>query len=927
VNKGGQLRRFPTVRFDFNVTKKHHIENIWNYQQFGGVVDFLNGVDPAFPGFPNHGSQTSIRFSNSTAWRWTVTNNIVNEARYGIVGGTVLFFGEVGPSQFQNQGGFSLGIGQAGITSATVTTGPQRRNSPIREFSDNLSWIHGNHSFNFGVAATRVAFWQQLQTVVPSAAFVPSSTLDPLPFAAFGFLPATQQGGASSLYQVLSGRLSALNGNARLSEDNNQYTYLGPLISRAHSLEWGAYGQDTWRFRPNVTLTLGLRYERQAAIQAENDTYAGVTYAGLFGESGVNNLFRPGTLAGSPSQYTLFAKGTQAYNNTGVFLPSFGFTWSPNFARGFIHKLAGESGETVIRGGFSMASVREGTNVFQSVVGANPGGTLTANRNLTLGNLPVGSYFRQNLNPNPGACTAPGVPIGCVPLTPTYPNTGLITDSVNAFDPNLKIGYVESWSLGIQREFRKDNVFEVRYVGNRGHKLWRQVDLNETNIIENGVYSEWQLAAQNLAANIAAGRGVQFRYQGPGTGTAPLPITFAYFQGVAGTGAGNCTSVATCNTLYSSTNFASTTFTNTMNPLNYAPLTYGATLAGTAFDSRRTPAGQPCFGITGCTGLGLFPYNHFVVNPGKRGDPFVVNNTAQSWYDALTLEFRRRLTKGFLIQANYTFGKTLSNTYASSSSVFDQPATLRNLWLKKGIAPFDIRQAFKTNFIYELPFGKGKMFMSDAHGVVDKLVGGWGFNGNVRIQSGIPFVFNAPVSIGPGIQNSSNFQLIGMSFKDLQRAVGVYRDPDGFVYLLPKDIRDNTIKAFNVALTTTGPQYTTGAPIGKFIAPAGLNCAQAFVGGCGYANMVLHGPSFFRFDLAMAKKIRFSENIVLEMRMEFLNAFNNINFQPGASGNDVNALGNLTNSSFARITTAYQDLSTTNDPGGRVGQLVLRLNF
>jgi hypothetical protein len=938
VNKGGQLRRFPTVRLDFNVTKKHHIENIWNYQVFGGVVDFLNGVDPAFPGFPNHGSQTSIRFSNSTAWRWTISNNIVNEARYGIVGGTTLFFGEVGASQFANQGGFSLGIGQAGVTSATVTTGPQRRNSPVREFSDNVSWIHGNHSFNFGATATRIAFWQQLQTVVPSAAFVPSQAADSLPFNAFGFLPATQQNGAASLYQVLSGRLSALTGNARLSEDNNQYTYLGPLISRAHSLEWGAYGQDSWRFRPNVTLTLGLRYERQAAIQADNDTYAGVSYDALFGESGTGNLFRPGTLAGSRSQYTLFSKGSKAYNDTGIFLPSFGFTWSPNFSAGFLHKLTGESGETVLRGGFSMASVREGTNVFQGVVGANPGGTLTASRSLTLGNLPVGSYLRQNLNPAPTNCTSPGLPVGCVPATPTYPNSGLITDAVNAFDPNIKIGYVESWSLGIQREFKKDNVFEVRYVGNRGHKLWRQVDLNEINIVENGVFSEWQLAAQNLAANIAAGRGVQFRYQGPGTGTSPLPITFGYFQAVAGSGAGNCNSIISCNALYSNPNWGATAYTNTMNPLNYAPLTYGQNLASTVFDNRRTALGQPCFGLTtnqgtagttvaGCTGLGLFPLNQFVANPGKRGDPFVVNNGAQSWYDALTLEFRRRLTKGFLIQANYTFGKTLSNTYASSSVVFDQPATLRNLWLKKGIAPFDIRQAFKTNFIYELPFGKGKMFMSDANGIVDKLVGGWGFNGNVRIQSGIPFVFNAPVSIGPGIQNSSNFQLIGMTYKDLQRAVGVYRDTDGFVYLLPKDIRDNTIKAFNVALTTAGPQYTTGAPIGKYIAPAGFNCAQAYVGQCGFANMVLHGPSFFRFDLAMAKKIRFSENINLEMRLEFLNAFNNINFQPGASGNDVNALGNLTNSSFARITSAYQDLSTTNDPGGRVGQLVLRLNF
>ena len=377
INHGGQLRRFPTVRFDFNLTKKHHIENIWNYQQFGGEVDFLNSVDPAFPGFPNHGSQTSIRFSDSMAWRWTISNNIVNEARYGIVGGTVLFFGEVGPSQFANQGGYNLGIGAAGITSATVTTGPQRRNSPVREFSDSLNWVRGNHSLNFGATATRIAYWQTAQTVVPSVTFTTSATLDPTPVNAFSFLPAAQQAGASQLYAVLSGRMTALNATARLSEVDNKYTYLGSLISRANSLEWGVFGQDSWRFRPNVTLTFGLRYERQAPIQAENDTYARVSYADLFGESGANNLFKPacpsnpcvagsvGTLPGGHSAYTLLAKGTKAYNDTGIFLPSFGFTYSPNFSKGMLHRLLGGSGQTVLRGGFSMASVREGTQVFQ----------------------------------------------------------------------------------------------------------------------------------------------------------------------------------------------------------------------------------------------------------------------------------------------------------------------------------------------------------------------------------------------------------------------------------------------------------------------------------------------------------------------------------------------------------------------------------
>ena len=63
------------------------------------------------------------------------------------------------------------------------------------------------------------------------------------------------------------------------------------------------------------------------------------------------------------------------------------------------------------------------------------------------------------------------------------------------------------------------------------------------------------------------------------------------------------------------------------------------------------------------------------------------------------------------------------------------------------------------------------------------------------------------------------------------------------------------------------------------------------------------------------------------MRLEMLNAFNNINFLVGSAGNDVNTLGSFTSSSFGRMTAAYQDTSTTNDPGGRIGQVVFRFNF
>src|SRR5262249_47375693 len=162
--------------------------------------------------------------------------------------------------------------------------------------------------------------------------------------------------------------------------------------------------------------------------------------------------------------------------------------------------------------GYSVAYNREGVGVFTSVTGGNPGGTITTNRNLTLGNLPVGTYLRQ------GPFAPPAFP-----SEPIYPNTGLITDSVNAFIPDLKIGKIHSWTFSLQRELTPNTVLEVRYIGNRGKDLWRQYDLNELNITENGVLAEWKLAQHNLLANIQAGRCQT------GVSSAGCAANFAYF--------------------------------------------------------------------------------------------------------------------------------------------------------------------------------------------------------------------------------------------------------------------------------------------------------------------------------------------------------------------------------------------------------------
>ena len=918
VNPSGQDRFFPTVRFDFNIGKNHHVENIWNYQAFRSQTDNLNGVDPAFPNFPNFGSQDSNRFSNVTAWRWTLSNTIVNEARFGLTGGTVLFFAQVNAGQFQNQGGYNLGIGNAGITSATVVNSPQRRNAPVCQFNDNLTWSRGSHSFTFGGSYTRVNLFSQFQgQVVPNVSFALNAGDPILTGQAGGLFNSTSLPGSSTadqttaaaIYATLIGRVSAVSAGA-FPNEQGAFTTLGDQIQRARQLEYGIFGQDTWRFRPNITLTGGIRWEVQLPYEALNNGFSQTTYPEVFGVSGNGNLFKPGTLTGAQTVFTACDRGCKAYNTQySNFAPSVGITYSPNFENSFLRKIFGNSGQTVFRGGFSLAYVREGLNTMLSILGSNPGGGagVDASRSVTLGNLPLGTLLRSG-------------PLAPVTVTGnvTYPRTGQITQSANVFAPDLKTGYAESWTIGWQREITSNMVVEARYVGTRGHKLWRQYNLNEANTVENGFAAEFLLAQQNLIANLAAGRGSQFRYQGPGTNTFPLPIILANFNGVAPANAGSCATVAACNTLYSSTFFANTTFLTQLNPLAPNAIGFAGTLGAVAgnnslFRPNRNAAGLPA--------------NFFVVNPDLLAGAFVVDNGSQSWYDGVTIELRRRMSKGLLFQTSYTFSKSQTNAFASSSVVFSQFPTLRNPRGAKALSPFDITQAFKSNFIYELPVGKGRALLGDANGWLDRIVGGWGFNGSIRLQSGTPF------SLG-------HVQLVGMTRDELQKLFKVRYDPTGAknVYFFPQDIIDNTRRAFlygisGGAISYVAPTGLTGntAPTGRFIAPAGFgNCVEAVSGQCGFDNLILKGPAFYRADISIVKKIRFTERVNMELRGEFLNAFNNINFRIGSPASDVISIApalNGQNAGFGITGSAYQDLSTTNDPGGRMVQLVIRINF
>jgi hypothetical protein len=417
-------------------------------------------------------------------------------------------------------------------------------------------------------------------------------------------------------------------------------------------------------------------------------------------------------------------------------------------------------------------------------------------------------------------------------------------------------------------------------VGNHGTSLIRQYDLNEVNIFENGFLNEFIAAQRNLQIALAAGRAANFRNQGL-PGQVNLPIYTASFGSPTSTLFGNATLI---NHLLQGQAGATAGL-------------LGNSTANFAFQTNRLNAGLPA--------------NLFIVNPSAYGaGSFLMTNGSDSTYNSLQIELRRRLAQGLLVQGSYAFSKSLTDAFASSSVAFAQPRTLRDFGFDKGPSPFDIRHAFKMNYIYELPVGPGRKFLN-VGGPLGKVLEGWQTDGIIRWQTSAPFRLNSGRATVNG--QDSGVVLVGMNAKGLQDLVRIRKDPEaanrGTVFWLPEDVIENTLRAFGLR---------PGTPTGRYIAPADTP-------GVFGSHIFLYQPAFFRADLSAIKKTRITETVNVEFRAEFLNAFNNINFLINSPASDQANQGiGLT---FGQTNQAYQDSSTTNDPGGRLVQFVIRINF
>lgn len=883
----------PTLKIDYNLTDKHRLSGSTQVIFAKRDPDYLNSADARFPGAPVYRLFTSTRPLHTLSLRSTLSQNVVNELRGGITaaGGSSSFGDDStnGAQNFADQAGYAIDFdANIGLTNWHAENNRSWRSSPTFSLDESVTWQRGTHSLNFGASAVHVRAWENAQQYVPGINLGFSTNNDPAATMFTSTLipgaSAAQLTDARELYALLTGRVASITGQAALDPATNRYLPFSPRRREGYINMFSGFAQDSWRVTPTLTFNYGLRYDLQLPFVALNDTMSSATMASVCGISGPGdggtyskcNFNALGAQAsGVTPEFVQYSRGTKGYDtDTNNFSPNVSFAWRPNVQSGFLRSLLGDPEQATLRAGWSVAYERQGMNQFTGVFGANPGSTLALTRSEAIGNLVYpGEQWPVLLSQTNRLGTA------AFPETPTYPiavRAGR-ADSISAFAPDIKIASAQSWTVSFQRSITKDMAVDIRYLGTKGMDQWSTLNWNTRDIEKNGFLDEFWRASQNLKANLAAGRGATFAYTGA-PGTSPLPIYLAYING---------STAATNPAAYTGSNWTNSAITQDMVPSWPDPFSSVADLDNNStFRANAIKAGLPA--------------NFFVLNP----DVAAVNVTdsgAFSDYHALQIDLRRRLSKGLSASANYQYaierGSAFNGFRYGRSTVQTNP---------------HIRHAIKTQWDWTIPVGRGQRFGANMPALLDGILGGWSLNGVGRIQA--------------AMVNFGNVRLVGMTKEDVQSLYkhDIRINPaNGLqtVYMMPDDIILNTRRAFS-----TDPQSVTGygalgAPEGRYFAPANYGtCVELRGGGdCAPRQLMIRGPWFSRFDMGVTKKFPIKGRTNIEVRMDVLNVFDNINFD--------NVANPGSGTGIFQTTGFYDDPSNTYDPGGRLGQLMFRFNW
>ncbi len=284
------------------------------------------------------------------------------------------------------------------------------------------------------------------------------------------------------------------------------------------------------------------------------------------------------------------------------------------------------------------------------------------------------------------------------------------------------------------------------------------------------------------------------------------------------------------------------------------------------------------------------------------GDPYgsvdYKSDIGSSTYNALLLSLERRFSSGLSFQSRYTWSHSI-NDGSVGGGESNGPENVNCLPCDKGPSVFDVRDNVTVNTVYELPFGPGKPFLSDA-GVLGKIVGGWELGGIGVWHTGHPLTIT--MNISPDQLPDGNDQTTQRP--DLVPGVPIF---------LPGGVHDHTLP-INPAAFAPPPLDPTG------IADASGNCINT----CGLVsrfgdapNGLIRALNVWQIDLALTKETKLTERVSMKFGAQVFNIFNHVQF---GDPNPNNIAFNYTQ-------------STTNpnnwilSPAGSLGLIDTTVNF
>lgn len=229
--------------------------------------------------------------------------------------------------------------------------------------------------------------------------------------------------------------------------------------------------------------------------------------------------------------------------------------------------------------------------------------------------------------------------------------------------------------------------------------------------------------------------------------------------------------------------------------------------------------------------------------PARRPYPQVASISAweprgPSSYNSLQLSAEKRMSSGLSFLAAYTYSKSLDEGAGGNSSSGESRINIqnpRNLSADYGLSNFNYGQRFTLSTLYQLPFGKGRKYLSSMGPLQDAVMGGWQLSSIVTVQSGAPF----SVSLSTPTANTGTFTR-------------------------PDRVCDGNLPG---SKRTLNAYYDTSC----FVAPARYTFGNA-------GRNILIGPGLATWDFSADKDFALTERLGLQFRSEFFNVLNHANF-------------------------------------------------